>query len=89
MGDRSRQSDFELKFCPSLELIPIVRRFVEIFYSQLLAQDDVAARIALATHELLENSVKFSSDGMASIHIGVAAQRDRPKKRRNGWLQLP
>ena len=65
------QTYVELKFCPSPELIPIVRRFVSAFYERLLSHADVASRLALATHELLENTVKFSVDGVSPIHLGV------------------
>ncbi len=48
----------ELRFSPSPELIPVVRRFVSAFYERLLSQADAASRLALATHELLENTCK-------------------------------
>lgn len=64
----------ELQFCPSPELIPIVRRFVSAFYERLLSHPDAASRLALASHELLENTVKFSLDGISSIHLGLAAR---------------
>jgi hypothetical protein len=65
-------SYIELQFCPSPGLIPIVRRFVATFYEKLLSEPDAASRFALATHELLENAVKFSADGISSIHLGVS-----------------
>ena len=61
----------ELQFCPSPEFVPLVRRFVSAFYEKLLSQADVASRLALASHELLENTVKFSVDRVSSIHLGV------------------
>ncbi|HKE18275.1 MAG TPA: hypothetical protein VKB80_25530 [Kofleriaceae bacterium] len=64
----------ELQFCPSPELIPIVRRFVSAFCERLLSQADAASRLALVTHELLENTVKFSIDNVSSIHLGVARE---------------
>jgi len=74
--DRNAQEQtyVELKFCPSPELIPIVRRFVSAFYERLLSHADAASRLALATHELLENTVKFSVDGVSSIHLGMVPQ---------------
>jgi len=62
----------ELRFSPSPDLIPIVRRFVSSFYERLLSQADAASRLALATHELLENTCKYSLDGISSVHLGVA-----------------
>lgn len=66
----------ELEFCPSPGLVPIVRRFVSAFYERLLSQADAASRLALATHELLENTVKYSVDGVSSIHLGVVRRED-------------
>jgi two-component sensor histidine kinase len=62
---------FELRFRPSAELIGIVRRFVGDFYERVTRDDDAASRLALATHELLENAVKYSSDGAANLSVKV------------------
>ena len=39
------------------------------FYRQVTLDEDVASRLAVATHELLENAVKSSSDGAANRFI--------------------
>jgi hypothetical protein len=62
---------FELNFRPNFELISIVRRFVSDFYKRMLNDPDTVSRVALATHELLENAVKYSSDGGTSLSITV------------------
>ena len=62
---------FELNFRPSFELISIVRRFVSDFYKNMLNDADAVSRVALATHELLENAVKYSSDGGTLLSITV------------------
>jgi len=62
---------FELIFRPSVNLVSVVRRFVQNFYEHLL-DGDAAAQLALATHELLENAVKYSLDGEARLSIAVA-----------------
>ncbi|NUQ76704.1 MAG: ATP-binding protein [Polyangiaceae bacterium] len=62
---------FELNFRPSFELISIVRRFVSDFYKKMLNDADAVSRVALATHELLENAVKYSSDGGTQLSITV------------------
>lgn len=53
----------EIRFSPSIELISSVRRFVSRFYEEILGDADIADRIALATHELLENAARYSIDG--------------------------
>lgn len=60
---------FELSFRPNVELISIVRRFVSDFYERMVEDPDAVSRMALATHELLENAVKYSSDGSTSLSI--------------------
>jgi len=70
-----KEAYVELKFCPNVELIHVVRRFVSNFYERLLADADATSRLALATHELLENAVKFASDGESTIRIGVTKER--------------
>jgi hypothetical protein len=60
---------FELRFRPSASLITVVRRFVEDFYVKVMDDRDVASRLALATHELLENAAKYSTNGEASLQV--------------------
>ncbi len=62
---------FELVFHPSVPLITLVRRFVSDFYSQVVAEADTAGRLALATHELLENSAKYVSGGETALRIAL------------------
>ncbi|HLK37791.1 MAG TPA: hypothetical protein VKU41_13615 [Polyangiaceae bacterium] len=62
---------FELRFRPSVDLISIVRRFVAEFYLRVMDDDDAASRLALATHELLENAAKYSTDGEAALFVQV------------------
>jgi hypothetical protein len=61
----------ELRVQPSIELISIVRRFVTAFYDEILNDPDATSRIALATHELLENAVKYSTDNSTTLSIEV------------------
>lgn len=69
---------FEMSFCPSLEFVSLVRRFIGTFYLHVLGDADLASRVALATHELLENAVKYSSDGEANIRLVIAALTTHP-----------
>ncbi len=65
----STPTAFELSFQPNVELISIVRRFVSDFYERMVEDPDAVSRMALATHELLENAVKYSIDGATSLSI--------------------
>jgi hypothetical protein len=68
-----RNPSFELTFRPSVDLISIVRTFVAEFYLKV-TNEDAASRLALATHELLENAAKYSTDGAASLQVSVDPQ---------------
>lgn len=68
----------ELHFSPSVELISLVRRFVFDFYRQLLRDEDAVSRVALTTHELLENAVRYSTNGVATVRIEVTASTGAP-----------
>jgi hypothetical protein len=70
---------FELNFKPNVALVSVVRRFVTEFYQRFLSDPDGTSRVALATHELLENAVKYSMDGETTIRIDVEAE-SKPKK---------
>ena len=62
---------FELNFRPNVQLVSVVRRFVTEFYQRLSSDPDGTSRVALATHELLENAVKYAKDGETTIRIEV------------------
>jgi anti-sigma regulatory factor (Ser/Thr protein kinase) len=62
---------FELSFNPSFELVSIVRRFVEDFYVRVLGDAEKTMRLAIATHELLENAVKYAADGDTRLCVQV------------------
>ena len=60
----------ELSFAPNAKLVSMVRRFVMQFYREMLS-DDAASRTGLATHELLENAVKFSTDQATRLRVEI------------------
>ncbi len=66
----------ELSFSPNVSLIATVRRFVGEFYERVLGDEEVASRLVVATHELLENTVRYSCDGRSTIRIGVGRNGD-------------
>lgn len=67
---------FELRFNPNAALLRIVRRFVSSFYEGVLTDEDAISRLALATHELLENAVKYALDGATALSISVEPTPD-------------
>jgi hypothetical protein len=71
----------ELSFERRPELVSIVRRFVSDFYDRTLSDPDATSRVALATHELLENAVKYSRDGRAKVRIEVSGLGGRVRVR--------
>lgn len=60
---------FELEFTPNLRLVPIVRRFVSDFYGEVFDDDEVISRLALSTHELMENAIQHNSGGDARLAV--------------------
>lgn len=75
----------EVNFPPDVQLVAVVRRFVAEFYQRFIGDPDGTSRVALATHELLENAVKYSKDGDTTIRIEVL-QQDTPRRVRI-WLR--
>ena len=71
----------ELSFERKTDLVSIVRRFVSEFYVRTLGDPDATSRVALATHELLENAVKYSRDGRAKVRIEVTGVGERVRVR--------
>lgn len=69
---------FELNFRPNFALVTVVRRFVSEFNRRFLADPD-SSRVALATHELLENAVKFSADGATTIRMEIVDAGEHAK----------
>src|SRR5690349_6476892 len=60
---------FELRFTPNIRLVPIVRRFVSDFYREVFEDEEAISRMALVTHELMENAVQHSSGGEAHLLV--------------------
>ena len=64
---------FQVSFRPSLTLVSTVRRFTEQFYARMLDDRALSSRVALATHELLENAVAYATDGETSVRVELEA----------------
>jgi hypothetical protein len=61
----------DLSFTPRLEQVSTVRRFLEDYYQPLLKDPDLLCRMAIATHELLENASKYSARGVSRLQVSV------------------
>ena len=70
---------FALVFRPNRDLVSLVRRFVSDFYAEVLTQEDDIQRLALATHELLENAVKFSARTETAVQIQLKTIGNRTR----------
>jgi len=64
------QPSFQVSFRPNTKLVSTVRRFTEELYD-LTMHHDISGKVAIATHELLENAVTYASDGLAGVRIEV------------------
>jgi anti-sigma regulatory factor (Ser/Thr protein kinase) len=67
---------FELKFSPDVKFVSTVRRFVTELYARILSDEVASSKLAVATHELLDNAVLYSLDGGTTLRIGVRRDRD-------------
>jgi len=68
--------NLELRFQPTVELISSTRRFVCAFFEPFVDDPDVVSRIGLATHELLENILKYATDGRTVTRADLVTDGD-------------
>jgi hypothetical protein len=64
---------FELTFGPTMVLILLVRQFISDFYDRLLDREG-GQMVAMVTHELLENALKYSAEDKATLAIEVVPE---------------
>jgi hypothetical protein len=67
--DHSLPAYFHVSFAPNIKLVSTVRKFTAEFYRRLLVDQAMSSRLALATHELLENAVAYATDGETGVRI--------------------
>ncbi len=67
----SDEALFELRFQPTVALVSTVRRFVTDFYREQFHDADVSHKLAMATHEMLENTVHYSIDRRSELVISL------------------
>ena len=60
-----------LTFRPTYELVSAAREFISSLYETILTDPSASSRLGLTTHELLENAMKYSTDGRATLEIEI------------------
>jgi hypothetical protein len=70
MQFQSKGWRFEVTFGPTIVLIRLVRQFIADFYDTVLDRE-TTQMVAIATHELLENALKYSAEDSATLKIDV------------------
>ena len=68
---------FHLVFRPNIKLVSTVRRFTGEFYRRVLVDQELASRLALATHEMLENAMPLYDGLYAWCRKEVAGDHER------------
>ncbi|HEY3820459.1 MAG TPA: ATP-binding protein [Polyangiaceae bacterium] len=58
-------------FRPHANLLTQTREFVSSFCGTFIRDPDVVYRLSIAAHELLENAIKYSSDGATHMSVEV------------------
>src|SRR5215471_1783156 len=70
MRSKSTNPRVEVTFAPTIFLVSVMREFVSSFYARVVG-DGPSQMLAMATHELLENALKYSAEEGATIKIEV------------------
>lgn len=77
MTETFAPTNLELRFQPTVELISSTRRYVCAFFGPLISDPDVVSRIGLATHELLENILKYATDRRTVTRVHLVEARGK------------
>lgn len=60
-------------------MITSTRRYVTDFLHSALKNEEATSRVALAVHELLENTLRYSTDGEAELDVSYDDTSDHPR----------
>lgn len=71
MSDAIKSARFELHLELDIEMLNTIRRFVEALYARLL-DDELAARVALTAHELVDNAIRYATGDDVLVRIEIA-----------------
>ena len=67
-------TSFDIVFAPILQVVSTMRRFVLALYDRILQDPSFSAQMALVTHELLENAIKYNIDDGALLRVSLTTQ---------------
>ncbi len=70
-GASAARASLSLRFEPQAEQIAHVRNLISELCSPHIANEDELSRLLLATHELLENIVKYTASGIAEFQFAL------------------
>ncbi len=65
----TEDTEFDLRFSPDVRLVSTVRTFLTELCAHVLESEEATSKIAVTTHELLENAVHYSADGRAELVV--------------------
>jgi anti-sigma regulatory factor (Ser/Thr protein kinase) len=68
-ADGATVAYFELSLVADATIIATVRRFVGELCGRVLADAEISSRVVVATHELLDNAVRYSSNDTSGIRV--------------------
>ena len=69
-------TSFDMCFSPTTHLVSVIRRFVISLYERLLEDSEMSSQLGLATHELLENAIKYNIDAETMFRVTLTPNTD-------------
>jgi hypothetical protein len=66
----------ELRLNASPPLVSVTRRFVEEALEKNISDGDLISRVAMTTHELLENAAKYARHALAELSVTMTPDGD-------------
>lgn len=64
-------TSFDMTFAPTAQLVSVLRRFILSLYERILDDPETSSQLALVTHELLENAVKYNVDDTTLLRVNL------------------
>lgn len=69
-------ASFDMTFAPTTRIVSVLRRFVMSLYERILEDEEMSSQLALVTHELLENAVKYNIDEATLLRVTMTPQSE-------------